>query len=115
MGDDQGGAVEAGRHGGHGEGLARARDAQKDVVALARFEAAGEGFDGRGLIARGLEGSDQVQLVRHGAYLQTGSLFAFGDSAKEEREQGEREREARMKKGHLAPHLASSPNPPAIA
>jgi hypothetical protein len=47
---------------GHGEGLARAGDAEKDLVLVAGFHAADELVDGRGLVAARLVAAAQSKL-----------------------------------------------------
>ena len=53
----------------HGEGLARAGDAQKRLVAQALFHALRERGDGLGLVPRGLEGRDHLERGVRQPYL----------------------------------------------
>ena len=54
VGQDQGGPVQGFDDLGHGEGFARAGDAEENLVFVARFDAADQLVDGLGLVAAGL-------------------------------------------------------------
>ena len=58
---DQGRALQMLDDMGHGEGLARAGDAQQDLVALLALEPGDELDDGLGLVARGLVVGDDLE------------------------------------------------------
>ncbi|MNI41089.1 hypothetical protein D3C73_953330 [compost metagenome] len=86
MGQDQGRALGLFDHLGHGEGLARAGDAQEDLFAIARLGLGDQFSDGRGLVPRGLilglqpEGDAlfagrPVRAVRHPVGGRGGRLF----------------------------------------
>ena len=64
--EDQGRPVGGGDHLGHGEGLARAGDAEQHLVALLALHAIDEFGDGRGLVALGLV--LRTQLERDAAF-----------------------------------------------
>jgi hypothetical protein len=63
-GADEGGAVGLGDDGGHGEGLAGAGDAEKDLIFFAGGEAREELGDGAGLVALGLVGVNRLSVWR---------------------------------------------------
>ena len=48
-------------HVGHGEGLARAGDAQEDLVRVPLFDSLGQLFDGLGLVPPGHEIGDEPE------------------------------------------------------
>ena len=60
-GEHQRGALQFLDHLGHGEGLARAGDAQQHLVAFALQQPARQFTDGGGLVAIGLEGGDDLE------------------------------------------------------
>ena len=60
-GEDQGGALGGLDDLGHGEGLARAGDAEQHLVALMGVDAGDEFGDGGGLVALGLEVRDDLE------------------------------------------------------
>ncbi len=62
VGEDEGGAVELLDDLGHGEGLARAGDAEQDLVLLAGGNAGDELVDGAALIAARLVVTDQLKV-----------------------------------------------------
>ena len=62
VGHDEGGAVGGLDDFGGGEGLARPSDAEQDLVLFAIKDAAGEGFDGAGLVALGFVVAYQLEV-----------------------------------------------------
>ena len=68
---------------GGGEGFAAAGDAEQSLAILARQEAGGQLFDGRGLIAGGLEGADEIEVNGHGAGipLRSGQEIGLGNAS----------------------------------
>ena len=65
VGQHQGGLLDLLDDLGHGEGLARAGDAQEGLLAQAVFHPCRQGLNGLGLVAAGLKGTDHFQF-RHG-------------------------------------------------
>src|SRR5713101_945081 len=66
MGEDEGRAIGLFDDLGHRESFARPGDAEENLVLVSCIDAAGELFDGRGLIAAGLIVAAQLEIHRRG-------------------------------------------------